>query len=111
MGLVLAVALLLIAATALAVGLIFSPRYDASKLANEAMLNQYGISAKMMTVFHREATHNDDESITVSYASVEGVQQLGVYTVTVKDGKAEAVWSHDGEDTSGGLEAAAWGRE
>lgn len=111
MGLVLAITTILIFATALAAGLMFSPRYDASKLANEAMLNKYGISAKLMTVFHREATQNDDGSITVTYASVEGVQQLGVYTVTVKDGKAEAAWSHDGADTSGGLEAKAWGAE
>ena len=43
MSLVLSIAAILVAATALAAGLLFSPRYDASKLANEAMLNKYGI--------------------------------------------------------------------
>ena len=36
---------------------------------------------------------------------------LGTYTAVVKDGKAEVTWSHDGEDTSGGYEAEAWGLE
>ena len=110
MRLVLAIAAILVATTALAAGLLFSPRYEASKLANEAMLNKYGITDKMMTVFYRETTQTNDGNIKVTYTSQE-VSRLGVYTVTVKNGKAEAVWSHDGEDTSGGLEAKAWGKE
>lgn len=101
----------LLMATALAAGLIFSPRYDAVKLANEAMQEQYGITEPMMTVFHREATQNDDGSITVTYTSVEGIAQLGVYTVTVTNGKAEAKWSFDGENPTGALASKAWGAE
>lgn len=111
LGLALAMALLLIAATALAVGLMFSPRYEASKLANAALLNQYGIDEKLMTLFYRETTQGEDGSATVTYTPVEASARLGVYTVTVKDGKARALWSHDGADTSGGLQAAAWGKE
>ena len=111
MRLVLAIAAILVATTALAAGLLFSPRYDASKLANEAMLNKYGITEKMMTVFYRETTQIDDGYIKVTYTPQEAISRLGVYTVTVNNGKAEAVWSHDGEDTSGGLEAKAWGKE
>ena len=111
MRLVLAIAAILVAATALASGLLFSPRYDASKLANEAMLNKYGITEKMMTVFYRETAQTDDGFIKVTYTPQEAISRLGVYTVTVNNGKAEAVWSHDGEDTSGGLEAKAWGKE
>lgn len=111
MGLALAIVSVLIATAALAAGLIFSPRYDAAKLANKAMLDTYGITEKMMTVFYRESKQNDDASVLVTYSSVEGIRQLGIYTVTVKDGKAEAAWSYDGEDTSDGLEAKAWGAE
>lgn len=110
MRLVLAIAAILVVTTALAAGLLFSPRYDASKLANEALLNKYGITEKMMTMFYRETTQTDDANFTVTYTPQE-VSRLGVYTVTVNNGKAEAVWSHDGEDTSGGLEAKAWGKE
>ena len=66
MRLVLAIAAILVAATALASGLLFSPRYDASKLANEAMLSKYGITDKMMTVFYRETTQIDDGFIKVT---------------------------------------------
>lgn len=116
MGLIFVIAAVLVAATALAVGLTFSPRYDAAKLANEALLNKYGITDKMMTVFYREVKQNADDSVTVSYTPSEdvfhyGENHPGVYTITVKNGKAEAVWSHDGEDTSGGLDAKAWGAE
>lgn len=111
MSLVLSIAAILVAATALAAGLLFSPRYDASKLANEAMLNKYGITDKMMTVFYRETTQTNDGNFTVTFTPQEAISRLGVYTVTVNNGKAEAVWSHDGEDTSGGLEAKAWGKE
>ena len=67
MRLVLAIAAILVATTALAAGLLFSPRYDASKLANEAMLNKYGITEKMMTVFYRETAQTDDGYIKVTY--------------------------------------------
>lgn len=108
---VFAMATVLLMATALAAGLIFSPRYDAVKLANEAMLERYGITEPMMTVFYRETTQNDDGSVTITYTSVEGIAQLGVYTVTVTNGKAEAKWSNDGEDTTGSLASKAWGAE
>ena len=115
-GLVLAIAGVLAATVVLAAGLLFSPRYDASKLANEAMLNKYGITDKLMSVFQREAVQNTNGSLTITYAPAEGVfrygeNYLGVYTVTVENGKAEAVWSHDGENTSGGLDAKAGGAE
>jgi hypothetical protein len=114
MSLVLAIAAILVATTALAAGLLFSPRYDASKLANEALLNKYGITDKMMTVFYREMAQGTDGSLTVTYTPAEevfhyGENYLGIYTVNVNNGKAEAIWSHDGEDTSGGLDAKAWG--
>lgn len=109
--LIFALAAVLVAAVALAVGLSFSPRYDAVKLANEAMKDTYGITDRMMTVFYRQAERQPDGSTSVIYRSVEGIDRLGVYTVTVKDGKATATWSLDDKDTAGGLKAEAWGKE
>jgi hypothetical protein len=101
----------LLAATALAAGLLFSPRYNTAKLANEALKNKYGITDKMMTVLCRTAASESDGSTVYTYGSAEHIARMGVYTVTVKDGKAEAVWSLDGIETAGGLEAKAWGAE
>lgn len=109
--LVFALCALLVMGVALAVSLSFSPRYDAVKLANEALSTTYGIEDKMLTVFHRQTTQNPDGSSTITYRSVEGIEQLGLYTVEVKDGKAKATWSLEGKETSGGLKAEAWGRE
>lgn len=106
--------LLLTASTALALGLAFSPRYDAARLADEALAAQYGVTDRMMTLFSREIAEHDDGSATVTYAPVEEVLRydgnpLGVYTVSIRRGKAEASWTLDGVDTSGGLDAKAWG--
>lgn len=101
----------LLAATALATGLLFSNRYDAVKLADQALHDKYGITDKMMTVFCRESEQSENGGMTFTYESIEHIARMGVYTVTVKDGKAEAVWSLDGVDTAGGLEAKAWGAE
>lgn len=115
-SLVLAMLLMLAASAALALGLVFSPRYDAARLAGQALESRYGITAPMMTLFSREVAENADGSATVTYAPVEESNRyegnpFGVYTVTIRDGQAEASWSLDGMDTSGGLEAKAWGAE
>lgn len=115
-SLALALLLLLAASTALALGLAFSPRYDAARLANQALESRYGITAPMMTLFTREVTENADGSATVTYSPVEESNRydgnpFGVYTVTIREGQAEASWSLDGTDTSGGLDAKAWGSE
>lgn len=110
-ALVFAMAAVLIAGVALAVGLSFSPRYDAVKLANEALKTTYGIEDRMLTAFYREVKKNPEGGDTVTYRSAEGIEQIGVYTVEVKDGKAKAGWSLDAKDTAGGLDAQAWGKE
>lgn len=114
MGLVLAMVAVLITLTALAASVMFSPKYDAKRLAEQALENQYGITDKMMTLFQCTTGDNEpDGSRVLIYQAVEDLyaKQIGIYTVTVKDGKAHAVWSHDGADTSGGVQASAWGAE
>ena len=50
---ILVAAILCISVTAIAAGLIFSQKYDAGKVANEAMGSKYGITAEMLSLFHR----------------------------------------------------------
>lgn len=110
-GLAFALVITVLSVGALAASLLFSPRYDAAKLANETLEKQYGITDKMMTALYRQAEQKEDGSTVYTYQSFENIGKIGAYTVTVKDNKATAVWSLDGTDTSGGLEAKAWGPE
>ena len=112
---VLALAVLCIAAVAIAEGLMFSPRYSAVRLANQAMEQQYGITPDILSLFYRQVEQHADGSATVTY-SVPGenglpAEQMGEYTVEVKDNRAKASWSNEGKDTSGGLAAEAFGAE
>lgn len=116
LGIVLAAALMLVVIGAIAATMLFTPRYDAGRLADEAMQDKYGVTAKMMTVFKRDIIENDDGTVTVKYVPVEpavreGRNPVGEYVVEVANGKADARWSLDGKDTSGGLAAEAWGPE
>ena len=110
LGLVLAMALVLLTAAALAATLLLSPRAGAVKAADQALEEKYGITAEMQTFFGREEKTLPDGSVEVIYTGVgETAYALGTYTALVKDGRAEISWSHDGENTSGGYEAEAWG--
>lgn len=106
--------LALLTTTALAATLLFSPRYDALQLADQALLEKYGITEEMQPALLHTVVE-EDGAVVVTYYMQEGVimreNRFGVYTVTVRDGKAYAAWSMDGLDTSGGLEAPAWGSE
>lgn len=113
---VLAVALVavlaLASAVALAAGLMVSNRVDASALADRALEDKYGITEEMLTYFHRDVQELSDGTTIVTYAGIENFAYvLGTYTVEVRGGEAEVVWSREGEDTSGGFDATAWGAE
>jgi len=108
---ILAAAVLCLSISALAAGLLFSPKVDTIALANQALLEKYGITAEMHTFFSRTGGDSENE-FTVSYRGTEPFSYvLGSYTVSVRNGKAEAVWSHDNTDTVGGFDAVAWGAE
>ena len=110
LGFVFAMVLLLLSAIALAAGLLLSPRVSAARLADQALLKNYGISEEMQTFFGREEEELPDGAVRVTYTGAGSLDYaLGTYTVLVRNGKAETSWSHDGEDTSGGYEAEAWG--
>lgn len=111
---ILAAAILCISVTALASGLIFSPRYDAGKQAAHAMQEQYGITEELLSLFHREITQQPDGTFTVTYAAIRTdlpADQMGDYTIQVTKDGASASWSNDGKDTTGGLTAEAIGPE
>lgn len=111
-GLVLALVLAMLSVSALAAGLLLSAKVSASRLADQALEKQYGVTAEMQTFFSREETELPDGAVQVTYTGVGGMEYvLGTYTAHVVDGKAEIIWSRDGEDTSGGYGAEAWGRE
>ena len=112
-GLVLTIVLLLITVTALAAGIIFAKRVPATEIADQALLKTYGITARMQSLFTRKTAEGEGGTTVVTYEGIEHLAYvLGKYTVIV-DGQTvkNICWSHDGEDTSGGLEASAWGKD
>ena len=110
LGFMFAIILVLLSVAALAAGFLLSPRATAVQVADQAMEKDRGINSEMMTFFGREEEELPDGSVRVIYAGAGCMNYaLGTYAVLVKDGSAEISWSHDGEDTSGGYEAEAWG--
>ena len=112
-GLVLAIVLMLLMATALAAGIIFAKRVPATEIADQALLQTYGITARMQSLFNRKTAEGEQGSTVVTYEGRERLAYvLGKYTVVVDGQTVKSIsWSHDGENTSGGLEASAWGKD
>ena len=112
-GLVLAIVLMLMMVTALAAGIIFAKRVPATEIADQALLQTYGITARMQSLFIRETADGAGGTTVVTYEGREHLAYvLGKYTVIVDGQTVKNIsWSHDGEDTSGGLEASAWGKD
>ena len=109
---ILIAAIVCLSVTALAAGLIFSPKYDAVRISNQAMEDQYGITPDLLSLFWRDVKENEDGTTTVVYSTtndVGPVSRIGEYTVMVDGSKATVSWSNEGKDTSGGLSAEAYG--
>ena len=86
--------MILMGSLALAAGLVFSPRYNTLKLADDALLNAYGISDDLLPFFNRKL---DDETGAVTYIGMEDLQSMvGNYSVLITDGKTQVTWSLDG---------------
>ena len=62
---ILVAAIVCLSVTALAAGLIFSPKYDAVRVANQAMEENYGITSDLLSLFYREAKENEDGTTSV----------------------------------------------
>ena len=110
-----AAAVLCLSVTALAAGLIFSPKYDAVRLANDAVKAKYGLTDELIGILLRRAEVREDGTATVTYEAFDEndfpADRIGIYTVDVKGNRADASWSHDGDSTEGGLLAEAYGAE
>lgn len=111
-ALVFALVLVLLSVSAFAASLMFSPKADAGLRADKVLEEKYGITSEMQVFFHRSVNENPDGSTVVTYiGNWDLAYVLGEYTVTLNGKDAAVTWSHDGEDTSGGLDSEAWGVE
>ena len=106
-----ALVLVLAAAVAVAAGLTRSAKYDAKLLAHQALEEKYGFTRDMDSFFRCTVEEKAGETV-VTYSADEDVGdfawKLGDYIVTIRDGKAEASWSNDGEAVSGDFSSDVW---
>ena len=114
--LILVAAMICISVTALAAGLVFSPTYDAVRIANHVMEEKYGITPELLCPFDREVTKREDGAYVITFSAYYddyeinlAPDRLGIYTVIINGSDVSASWSNDGKDTSGGLAAEAYG--
>ena len=96
---------------ALGDGVVISEREKAIRLADAAMEEKYGITLLLQEYFERSTEELDGITYDIRYKGMaDWAYVLGTYQVTVKNGAVtEITWTHDGDDTSGGLDAEAWG--
>ena len=99
--------------SALGEELIVSSRVNAELYAGEALKEKYGITPVMLDYFERTVENTDKDIFIIRYTGSESwAYVLGTYKVTVdRNTVTDISWSHDGENTSGGFDAEAWGAE
>lgn len=106
-----ALVLVLAAAVAVAAGLTRSAKYDAKLLAHDALEEKYGFTRDMDSFFTCSVEEADGQTVVTYRANADigdFAWKLGDYTVTIRDGKAEASWSNDGEAVSGDFSSDVW---
>lgn len=106
-----ALVLVLAAAVAVAAGLTRSAKYDAKLLAHQALEEKYGFTQDMDSFFTCSVEEADGQTVVTYRANADigdFAWKLGDYTVTIRDGKAEASWSNDGEAVSGDFSSDVW---
>lgn len=106
-----ALVLALIAAAAVAAGLTRSARYDAKRLAYQALEEKYGFTTDMESFFTCTVDERDGQTVVTYRANADVgdfAQRLGDYTVAIRDGQAEASWSGDGEAVGGDFSSDVW---
>ena len=88
-----------------------SARVNAELYAEKALEETYGITPVMLDYFVRIVEKTDENVFTIRYTGCESwAYVLGTYEVIVDRNTVTSIsWSHDGESTSGGLDAEAWG--
>lgn len=106
-----ALVLVLAAAVAVAAGLTRSAKYDAKLLAHQALEEKYGFTQDMDSFFTCSVEEADWQTVVTYRANADigdFAWKLGDYTVTIRDGKAEASWSNDGEAVGGDFSSDVW---
>ena len=106
-----ALVLVLAAAVAVAAGLTRSAKYDAKLLAHQALEEKYGFTRDMDSFFTCSVEEADGQTVVTYCANADigdFAWKLGDYTVTIRDGKAEASWSNDGEAVGGDFSSDVW---
>ncbi len=110
-GFILVAVLMLVSATALAISVIrYSPRQDARTQARVALMDKYGLTEEILTLFSETVTE-DGSDWEINYDLPVYGKYAGTYRVISNHGKVTAAWSHDGEtyDKGGDLHDAVWG--
>ena len=92
---------------------IVSGRVNAELIADGSLEQKYGITLLLQEYFARVVEETDDNVFLVTYIGLENYAYvLGRYEVKVDRNQVVRItWTHDGEDTSGGFDAEAWGAE
>ena len=106
-----ALILVLAAAVAVAAGLTRSAKYDAKLLAHQALEEKYGFTQDMDSFFTCSVEEADGQTVVTYRANADigdFAWKLGDYIVTIRDGKAEASWSNDGEAVSDDFSSDVW---
>lgn len=109
----LAVLLLALACTALAMSLQRSAQYSAITAAGEALCEQYGLTPETLDIFSQRAQEKDGQWIVRFTPKKYDEKAIGSYTVYVQaDRSTEASWSNDGKPLApnDGFDAAIWGQ-
>lgn len=106
-----ALVLALIAAAAVAAGLTRSARYDAKRLAYQALEEKYGFTQDMDSYFLCTVEERNGQTVVIYRANKDVgdfAWKLGDYTVTIRNGQAEASWSNDGEAVGDDFSSDVW---
>lgn len=116
--LIAALILVLLTATAFALGLFRTAEADAMYRARQSLSETYGLTPATLGMFRQQAIRQGNIwTVTFSADDTESSNgKMGVYTVTMEDGSAPiATWTHDDVDAdvwkSGDMDAPVWGQE
>lgn len=107
-----ALVLMMLAAAAVAAGFMYSEKYDVKLLAQQELERKYGLTREMDGLFVYDVQTQGETSVVTLHPmemDKKAEERLGVYTVIVQNGKAQASWSHDGAENDGSFDSPAWG--
>ena len=103
-ALAVALAIVLLAATALGFGMLKSEKYSTVEKARGALTEKYGLTAEMLAMFSAQAGEENGVTVvqfTTNNGTFMDPYLAGSYAVAFdRSGNTCAVWSHDGMEKS-----------